>query len=123
MKTKTKAAPEIRTEPVQGVRGEGKAGPLQFVNAEALVEHEGRHYRVVIYGAYNAGGIIGPELNGIGVLCEDDKTVVADNICRENSGYFGPSRRQVEEWRRIVEADTEEFKKTVNSSPRLRYSI
>ena len=120
---KTKAEPRITTEPRQGVQGQAKAGPFCFVNADALVEHEGRHYRVVLYGAYDAQGLIGPEYNGIGVLCEDDKTVVADNICRENSGYFGPSRRQIEEWRRIVEADTEEFKRTVNSSPRPRYRI
>lgn len=117
-----KAEPQVRTEPQQGVRGTASVGPFAFVNADAVVEHGGRRYRVVLYGAYNAG-IIGPEFNGIAILSEDDKNVVADSIAQQGSGYFGPNGKQVDEWRRLVNAESEEFRRAVNAAPRLRYPI
>jgi hypothetical protein len=123
MKTKAKTEPDIRIEPVKGQRGEAAAHPFTFVAADAVAEHGGRRYRVIIYGAYNARGLIGPEHNGIAVLDEDAKDVVTDRICPETTGYFGPSKKQIDEWRRLVEADDEEFVQLVNASERLRHAI
>ena len=54
-----------------------------------------RKFRLLLYGAYNACGLIGSEYNGVAVLDEYARNVVADNIAQESSGYFGPSVKQI----------------------------
>lgn len=80
----------------------------------------GKTLRIVLYGAYNALGLIGPEMNGIAILDEDARCVVLDGHLQEDTGYFGPSRRQVLEYSRIIgmtDADLEEF---IANHPRTR---
>lgn len=48
-------------------------------------------YRILLSGAYNAGGLIGPEMNGIAVLDEQTKSVITDCIGRQDSGWYGES--------------------------------
>lgn len=61
-----------------------------------------KNLRVIIYGMYNALGLYGSEDNGIAILDEDDMCVVADGIVCESFGGVGtPTRRQIEEFKRI----------------------
>ena len=80
-------------------------------------------FRVLVYGAYNAMGLIGSEYNGIAVLDENKKAVVTDNLGRETSGYCGPSVAQLEFFDQLVAMPTDEFKRQINMSARLRYEI
>lgn len=94
------------------------------VSRDQIVDH-GQHgkFRVLVYGAFNAMGLIGPENNGIAILQEEPALVVADSICLEDSGYFGPSSRQLAEFDRIVSLGWEDFKAVVNDSPRARFTL
>lgn len=82
-----------------------------------------RCFRVILYGAYNARGLIGPEFNGIAVLDEDQKAVVVDNIAKQDSGYFGPSPDQRAEFARLCAMKWPALRAFVNAQERLRYSI
>lgn len=79
----------------------------------------GRRFAVLIAGAYDAG-IIGPEHNGIVVLDEDNRSVVLDRHCEEQSGYGGPSPAQYREARRILSMPWEEFLEFCTEHPRYR---
>lgn len=84
---------------------------------------DGRKFRVILYGAYNAMGLIGPEFNGIAILNEHDKNVVTDNIGIAESGYFGPTKYQLDIMARIKESSDAGFVLMVNESSRRRYTI
>jgi hypothetical protein len=100
-----------------------RVGPYVGVAMDKTIKKGDTRFRVLLYGAYDAFGLIGSEYNGICVLNEDDKNVVADNMFRESSGYFGPSSNQTEQYNRLVKASNKSFREIVNSSERLRYSI
>jgi hypothetical protein len=82
-----------------------------------------RNFVIFIYGATNVYGLIGPEDNGIAILDEDNKRVILDGHCRENTGYFGPSQKQINEFNRIMGMTWGEFKDFVNSNNRSRVHI
>jgi|HigsolmetaGSP11D_1036233.scaffolds.fasta_scaffold02055_1 hypothetical protein len=97
----------------------------QFTYADGAIGEKsfrGRNFIVVIAGARIAG-IVGPEDNGIVILDEDHGTVVLDNHVKETSGYFGPSRRQIAEFKRIMAMDWAEFSEFVRTHPRYRGSV
>ena len=113
-------------------------GPYMGISAEAtlhfkitkkdatlnITEEHTRTFRVLVYGAYNAYGLIGSECNGILVLDEDFKTVILDEHAKEDTGYFGPSERQLAEWERIVAMfDYKDFAAFVNVNPRAKYIL
>lgn len=54
----------------------------------------------MLYGAYNALGLIGPERNGLAILNDTRKMVVLDGAFAEDYGWYpgyrGPSKRQLE---------------------------
>lgn len=75
-------------------------------------------YRLAIYQAYNAMGLIGTEYNGIVVLDNELMQVVADNI-----GVGTGARAQMELLRNLLQASPEVFAKTINDSSRSRYDI
>lgn len=85
----------------------------------------GRSFRFVVYGALDAYGLIGPEKNGVAVLDEDSPSVVCDELARADSGYFGPSREQLELFQRMTSEDFgyEDLVALVNASPRARYQL
>ena len=85
-----------------------------------VVKHDGRTFLLVLYGAFNAFGLIGSERNGIAVLDEDRLAVVLDDHCLESSGYFGPSSRQWREFERLQRLDAERFLAFVRDHPRAR---
>jgi hypothetical protein len=98
-------------------------GPYTSIRAERTIELNGRKYRLAIYGAFNAMGLIGSECNGIVILDENKRAVLLDEHAKNNSGYFGASQRQVEEFERICRMTPAEFEAFVNSHPRKRYDI
>ena len=80
-----------------------------------------RTFRIIRYGAYNAGGLIGPENNGIAVL-DNSGCVVADQIGRAN-GLLGPGQAQVDIFERMRRMKWGEFQAFVNESGRNRFTI
>lgn len=80
-------------------------------------------FRVLVFGAYNAMGLIGPEINGIAILQEDPARVVTDAICKQDSGYFGPSQAQLDLFDEIVKMSWKKFQALVNESERARFTL
>lgn len=95
-------------------------GQYEMVSRDATRTCCGRTLRVVLYGAYNAMGLIGPECNGIAILDEDARCVVLDGHLTEDTGYFGPSRRQVLEYSRILGMTDAELEDFIAEHPRAR---
>ncbi len=104
-----------------------RLGPYMGVTRDKTIKfrvgRKSRAFRVIVYGAYDAFGLIGSEKNGIAVLDEDNRSVLCDEIALESSGYFGPSNRQLESFDSIVAMPWAEFRDLINASPRARYSI
>lgn len=102
-----------------------RIGPYVGVAMRAHLHFEEvhRNFTIALYGAYDAYGLIGPEVNGIVVLDDDNMQVVADEIERTNSGYFGPSKAQEERFGEIARMDWPSFRAFVNAQGRLRYRI
>ena len=80
-------------------------------------------FRLLLYGALNAMGLIGPECNGIAVLDTVEKAIVCDEIGIEDTGYFGPSTAQVRLFDHLVAATDPVFRAFINSHKRSRYLI
>lgn len=101
-------------------------GPYMYVTHDH-VRDDG--YRLLISGAYNAMGLIGPEYNGIVVLDEVEEQLIADNIGRQNSGWYqtnsGPGKNLVALFEELVAASPEDFADRVNElgGSRLRMKI
>ena len=96
-------------------------GPYYGISEDET--REGRRFRIVLYGAYNAFGLIGPENNGILVLDNDRMQVLLDQECKQSSGYFGPSTRQTARFLHILHMSDTAFAQFVNTHPRARYRI
>lgn len=107
----------------QAVGKTTKVGPYEMVSKDQIRKCAGEDYRLVLYGAYNAMGLIGSECNGIAVLSETRREVICDELGKESSGYFGPSDAQVRLFDHLVKCSDEEFRAAVNRSSRLRMSI
>lgn len=99
------------------------AGQYTMVSRDHKVKFGDRTFRVVLYGAYNAFGLIGPEKNGIAVLDEDRMQVVLDGHCPQETGIFGPSESQTNEFLRICGMDGDEFVQFCNDHPTNRDPI
>ena len=75
----------------------------QFVGVSR--DQRQKHYpdlRLLVYGAYDAGGLIGSEFNGIAVLDERERRVLTDREAQEPSGYNGPSARQIRRFEELA---------------------
>jgi hypothetical protein len=94
-------------------------GPYTWVSKDVT---RGR-YRLVVYGAFNAFGLIGSEHNGIAVLDNVDMCVVADKLFCADSGYFGPSASQMRGLQHLLTCSPKDFCNTINSSGRNRHTI
>lgn len=80
-------------------------------------EKRGR-YRLALYCAYNAGGLIGSEYNGIVVLDDKDRCVVADNL--------GVGRNQIKQsdiLDSLLACTPAQFAEYINNAPRARFTI
>lgn len=92
-------------------------GPYMGVRFDQPAQ-DGR-FRILVYQAYNAMGLIGPEHNGIVVLQEKPtKAVVADNIkCGEHL------LDQIATAQELLDCSWERFKELAASSKRLRFDL
>lgn len=78
--------------------------PYEYIAecCERILTIDGKDVRLylMLYGAYNAYGLIGPEFNGIAILNDTRKTVVLDGAFAEGYGWYpgygGPSERQLQ---------------------------
>ncbi len=104
-----------------------RIGPYVGVTRDKKISfkagRKSRDFRVIIFGAYDAFGLIGSEFNGIAVLDENERSVLCDRISCESSGYFGPSRAQLAEFDRLIGLDWSEFRSFINGHDRTRYAI
>lgn len=98
-------------------------GQYTMVAGDKALKFGNRTFRVVLYGAYNAYGLIGTENNGIAVLDEDSARVVLDGHLPQDTGSFGPSEEQVLEWNRICGLGGYEFVEFCNSHPMCREPV
>jgi hypothetical protein len=123
----TRPAPKPQPQPKASYTNPRKVGPFEWVVRDHVRKfHNGRSFRVILYGAYNAMGLIGSEYNGIAILDEDQKQVLADNIGRGSSFYGtsdGPSDAQKAKYEQVLKLSWEDFRTLVNTSGRNRYSI
>ena len=104
-----------RTIPI----GEGSA--LAGVSRQDVITFpNGRSFKIVLYAAYVAHGLYGPENNGIAILDEDNRQVVLDQHVRIGSGYYGPSPTQLSEFQRIKDMPWEQFEHFMVSNERYR---
>ena len=79
-----------------------------------------RRFKLVIAGAYNASGLIGSECNGILILDDENKLVILDEHARADSGYYGPTNKQVDEFEKLCKMNYEQFMIFCRSHPRSR---
>lgn len=100
-----------------------RVGPFMGVQWDKIVAHGDKTFRVVLYAAYNAFGLIGPEMNGIAVLNEDQHNVVLDQEACAGTGYFGASEAQKKRFDEVVAMPWEAFKAWVNAHKNRRYEI
>lgn len=98
-------------------------GPYTWVSRDVTSDKGQGVYRFIVYGAYNAFGLIGSELNGIAVLDETNKRVLCDGIQKTDSGYFGPSQRQLETLVDLVCMPYDKFAEFINQHPNARYAL
>lgn len=98
--------------------------PYEYLSVDHTKElSNGDTYRIVVYGAYNAMGLIGTEKNGIAILDNQQMAVLCDEICPVNSGYNTPTTDQINMVSTLIDMNDEDFKEFINSNPRSRYSI
>lgn len=101
-----------------------RVGPFMGVSRD---DTRADGFRLLIYGAYNAMGLIGSEYNGIAVLNNNEMNVVVDNIGCEGSGYNGPSAAQVKLFEQLLVLPPGEFERKINQlgqkNKRLRYEL
>lgn len=99
-------------------------GPYYGVTHDVVCEKGGKRWRIIVYGAYNAYGLIGGEHNGVAVFDETTEEVILDKLDAETTGYYGPSDQQVWLFNKLVEMNWDEFRTYVNGrTDRLRHAI
>jgi len=99
-----------------------RVGPFVGVSRDEIFTPEGgdRKLRMLLYGAYDAFGLIGSECNGVAILDEDNKQVLVDELGKADSGYHGPTRMQEAMFTGLRNASWEHIKDVINDSPRDR---
>jgi hypothetical protein len=86
-------------------------------------EENGRTFRILVYAAYNAMGLIGSECNGVAVLDVDNKSVVCDELHKIPVGFHGASADQMAFAEYMMHCDWEHFRDAVNNSHRNRVHL
>ena len=71
--------------------------------------NERERYRIILYSAYSAFGLIGTEHNGIAVIDMQSRQVILDEFGAIESGMGGPTPTQVWLYERVMEKSDEEF--------------
>lgn len=98
-------------------------GPYTGISRAASRRLGGLQLTLMIYGAYNAMGLIGSESNGILILNEGAKDVLADQLGKVDSGYYGPTPKQHALFITLCTCEDATFIEYVNNSKRNRYEI
>ncbi|MFV0512530.1 MAG: hypothetical protein ACK5MY_02670 [Jhaorihella sp.] len=101
-------------------------GPYMYTRGD-FTRSDG--YRIVLYGAFNAQGLIGCEYNGVAVLDNNRMEVWCDNIGQTVRGWCydkeepGKATVALFEWMKTL--STEEFVEFVNTNrpDRCRYHV
>lgn len=74
-----------------------------------------------IASAYNAMGLIGSEHNGVFILDDTNRNVIADQIDITGSGWFGPTAEQSARQKWLADEATDaEFLDFIEKHPRFR---
>ena len=96
--------------------------PYQYESENDIFEKKfgDRTFTVILSNAYNAGGVIGSEYNGIAILDDNNRQVVLDRQV-EDRGFLGENRQA--EFNSIKDMTWEQFIKYVRKSPRYRGGI
>lgn len=107
---------------------DNRVGPFRGVQFDkqvtfVLPDESKRTFRVLTYQAYDAFGLVGSECNGIAVLDEDNKSVLCDEIGKQQTGWFGASQTQLDMAEGILNWDWVEFQEFINSHQRNRYQL
>lgn len=102
----------------------GNVGPYMYTRGDHT---RADRYRLVLYGAYNAHGLIGSEYNGIAVLDDNRRQVWCDNIGRQPSGWYTPEAEApavlVKLFEKMKAMTTDELISFVNSQKHCRYKV
>jgi len=99
-------------------------GPYTYVTRDQTKEFPevGLTFRVILYGAYNAFGLIGTECNGIAVLDNTNMQVVLDEHCKGPAGFGKPTVRQAKEYEHIMTMGWDSFRAFINNARRVRWT-
>lgn len=90
-------------------RAPGGYGPYYNAGNGATFTREGHELHIFTYEGYNAMGLIGTELNGIGMVSITDKQVVFDNYLCRGMGLTYEQEKLVER-NRILNMSDDELK-------------
>lgn len=94
-------------------------GPYHYEEGDIFEKRFGdRSFTVILSNAYNAGGIIGSEYNGIVVLDNNNRSVLTDRHAT-NRYFWGTSAR--EEFESLRDMNWDDFAKFVRTSPGYRH--
>ncbi len=74
--------------------------PFMWIEAEVnLPNSSGKTLRAISFGAYNAMGLIGPEMGGVAIVCEDEpKGVIAVKTIPYDAEARTKEINRLEEW-------------------------
>lgn len=101
---------------------EPRLGPYRGVVRDITVDHADHgKFRLLLYCAYDAMGLIGTECNGIAVLNDTRRDVVCDEIGCEP--FRAPTQKQWDLLKLFAQADWENFRTLVNMNSRCRYKL
>jgi len=100
-----------------------RVGPFMGVQKDQIITFGERKFRVVLYAAYNAFGLIGSERNGVAVLDENKRAVLLDGEAQIDSGYFGASEAQFKRFDEVVNMPWPQFQTWVNAHENKRFDI
>ena len=82
--------------------------------------------RFILYAALDVEGLRVLELNGIAILHEDKRLVLADNVGQIKTGVFGPGQEQLELFDKLTGLSWTEFAAWYNDNPwnrQMRYVL
>lgn len=100
--------------------------PYRFVRHEAYRTIKGKRYHIFSYGAYDAFGLIGPEMNGVAIGCMTTGELVLDGGHGTSygwyDGYENDSRVQelAVQVQRLAQCSPAQFLAHIQAHPRWR---
>jgi hypothetical protein len=101
-----------------------RAGQYVGVSLDTTRRIKGHTIRIVVYGAYDAMGLIGSQHNGVAVLLDDPshKQVLVDGMAQAPSGWYAPSKDQITLFNTLETMPVGKFIRAITTHPRSRFS-